>query len=57
MQPEIVPALLAQGVIQPNRQRVVEGNTMLDRAQKAIDLLRDRAVSGERLVWRVSDEE
>ncbi|KAJ4150803.1 hypothetical protein LMH87_011537 [Akanthomyces muscarius] len=56
MQPEMVPQLLAQGVVQPNRQRVVEGATMLERAQKALDLLRDKAVSGERLVWRVSEE-
>ncbi len=56
LQPEMVPQLLAQGVVQPNRQRVVEGATMLERAQNALDLLRDRAVSGERLVWRVSEE-
>jgi hypothetical protein len=34
--------------------RVVEGATVLERAQNALDLLRERAVSGERLVWRVS---
>ncbi|KAJ6780061.1 hypothetical protein PWT90_10601 [Aphanocladium album] len=56
MQSEMVPQLLAQGVVQPNRQRVVEGATMLERAQAALDLLRDKAVSGERLVWRVSEE-
>lgn len=56
MQPEMIPQLLAQGVVQPNRQRVVEGATMLERAQKALDLLRDKTVSGERLVWRVSEE-
>jgi hypothetical protein len=55
LQPEIVPALLAQGVVQPNKQRVVAGNTMLERAQKALDLLRNKAVSGERLVWKVSE--
>ncbi|KAM4059554.1 zinc-binding dehydrogenase [Hirsutella rhossiliensis] len=54
LQPEIVPALLAQGVVEPNRQRVVEGATMLERAQKALDLLRSRTVSGERLVWQVA---
>ncbi|KAK4035152.1 chaperonin 10-like protein [Parachaetomium inaequale] len=57
LQPEIIPALLAQGVVQPNKQRVVEGKTMLERAQKALDLLRDQAVSGEKLVWRLADEE
>ncbi|KAL2178482.1 uncharacterized protein P884DRAFT_322352 [Thermothelomyces heterothallicus CBS 202.75] len=55
LQPVIVPALLEQGVIEPNKQRVVEGKTLLERAQKALDLLRDQAVSGEKLVWRVAD--
>jgi hypothetical protein len=57
LQPEIIPALLEQGVVQPNKQRVVEGKTMLERAQKALDLLREQAVSGEKLVWRVADGE
>ncbi|KAK0671416.1 chaperonin 10-like protein [Cercophora samala] len=57
LQPEIIPALLAQGVIQPNKARVVEGATLLERAQNALQLLRDQAPSGERLVWRVSEDE
>ncbi|EAQ89238.1 hypothetical protein CHGG_05857 [Chaetomium globosum CBS 148.51] len=57
LQPEIIPALLEQGVVQPNKQRVVEGKTLLERAQKALDLLKDQAVSGEKLVWRVADGE
>ncbi|KAJ0165269.1 Zinc-binding alcohol dehydrogenase domain-containing protein cipB [Colletotrichum tanaceti] len=55
MQREIVPTLLEQGVIKPNKQRIVEGATMLERAQKAIELLRRKYPSGERLVWKVSD--
>ncbi|KAI8198872.1 hypothetical protein KHU50_008393 [Colletotrichum sp. SAR 10_65] len=55
MQREIVPTLLEEGIIKPNRQKIVEGPTMLERAQKAIELLRARDPSGERLVWRVSD--
>ena len=55
LQSEIVPSLLAEGVIKPNRRRVVEGATLLERAQNALDLLRRRDVSGEKLVWRVSD--
>ncbi|KAK2004063.1 zinc-binding dehydrogenase [Colletotrichum falcatum] len=57
MQREIVPTLLEQGIIKPNKQKIVEGATMLERAQKAIDLLRKKDPSGERLVWRVSDIE
>ncbi|KAI1115938.1 GroES-like protein [Nemania sp. NC0429] len=52
---EIVPTLLAQGVVKPNRYRVIEGETLLERANKALDIIRD-GVSGEKLVWRVSDE-
>ncbi|KAK4142123.1 chaperonin 10-like protein [Dichotomopilus funicola] len=56
LQPTIIPALLEQGVIQPNPQTIVEGKTMLERAQKALELLTRRAVSGEKLVWRVADD-
>ncbi|KAH7163356.1 chaperonin 10-like protein [Dactylonectria estremocensis] len=56
LQPDIVPALLESGIIKPNKQRIIEGDTLLERAQKALNLLRERAPSGERLVWRVSEE-
>ncbi|KAJ6445736.1 zinc-binding dehydrogenase [Purpureocillium lavendulum] len=54
LQPEIMPALLADKIIEPNKQRIVEGASMVERAQNALDLLRSKAVSGERLVWKVS---
>ncbi|AEO65376.1 74356576-25a1-48f3-b82a-830294899844 [Thermothielavioides terrestris] len=57
LQAEIVPTLLEQGVVQPNKQRFVEGKTLLERAQNALNLLRSQAVSGEKLVWRVAEEE
>lgn len=57
LQPEIMPTLLEQGIIKPNKQRIVEGPTLLSRAQAALDILRRKEVSGERLVWRVADEE
>ncbi|UNI15027.1 Methylcrotonoyl-CoA carboxylase [Purpureocillium takamizusanense] len=53
LQPEIIPALLANKIIEPNKQRVVEGADMVERAQNALSLLRSKAVSGERLVWKV----
>ncbi|KAK4230742.1 chaperonin 10-like protein [Podospora fimiseda] len=53
---DIMPTLLEQGVVQPNPQRLVEGATLLERAQNALDLLRSRAPSGEKLVWRVAEE-
>jgi hypothetical protein len=52
---DIVPALLQRGIVKPNSRRIVEGNTLLERAQKGLDALRRKEVSGERLVWRVAD--
>jgi hypothetical protein len=46
---------LASGVVKPNWQRVIEGASLLERAQKAMDALRRKEVSGERLVWRVAE--
>lgn len=57
LQPEIMPTLVQMGVVRPNRVRIVQGVTMLERAQGALDLLVGRGVSGEKLVWRVSEEE
>ncbi len=50
-----MPTLLAEGVVAPNKQRIIEGKTLLERAQKAMDALRRKEVSGERLVWRVAE--
>ncbi|KAL9102177.1 MAG: hypothetical protein Q9163_002651 [Psora crenata] len=55
LQPDIMPAMLAQGIVKPNRQRIVEGPTLLARAQRAVDMLRRKEISGERLVWKVAD--
>lgn len=57
LQTEIMPWALDSGVIEPNDQVIVEGQTLLERAQKAMDMLRDRKVSGGRLVWRVAEED
>lgn len=48
-----MPTLLRTGAIEPNSQRVVEGRTLLERATKALGIMRSGTVSGERLVWRV----
>ncbi|KAH6661834.1 alcohol dehydrogenase [Halenospora varia] len=47
LQPVIMSTLLAQGIIEPNKQQVVEGKALLDRAQKALNIMRSGAVSGE----------
>lgn len=54
---DIMSMLLEQGAVQPNPQKVIEGKTLLERAHKALNLLRSRAPSGEKLVWRVADDE
>jgi hypothetical protein len=51
-----MPAMLERGIVAPQKQRIVEGATMLERAQTALDMLRRKEASMERLVWRVSDE-
>ena len=56
LQPDIMPAVVEKGLIRPNKRRIVEGRTLLERAEKALSLLRDRSVSGEKLVWRVAEE-
>lgn len=56
LQSEIMPAMLAQGVVKPNKQRIVEGKTLLERAENAMTSLRRKEASGERLVWRIRDE-
>ncbi|KAM5373408.1 hypothetical protein ACJZ2D_007003 [Fusarium nematophilum] len=56
MQPEIVPALLKERVVEPNRYRIVQGATMVERAQNALDILRSREVSGEKLIWRIASD-
>jgi hypothetical protein len=55
LQLEIMPALLKQGIVTPQKQKIVEGATMLERAQKAMNMLRRKEASMERLVWQVSD--
>ncbi|CZR62473.1 related to Zn-dependent oxidoreductases [Phialocephala subalpina] len=55
LQSEIMPTLLAEGIVRPNKYRIIEGKTLKERAQGAIDALRRKEVSGERLVWRISE--
>ncbi|KAH6614318.1 chaperonin 10-like protein [Boeremia exigua] len=57
LQPDIMPAMLEQRIVEPQRQKIVEGPTLLARAQAAMDMLRRKEASMERLVWRVNDIE
>lgn len=49
-----MPAFLAEGIVVPQRYRVIEGDSILDRATNALNALRD-GVSREKLVWRTSN--
>lgn len=53
LQSIIMPDLIEQGVVKANEVRIVEGDGILERAQRALDLLRTREVSGVKLVWKV----
>ncbi|KAJ9617078.1 hypothetical protein H2200_000799 [Cladophialophora chaetospira] len=56
LQSEIMPSLLEWGVIEPNEVVLVEGGTMLERAERALAILREKGVSGQRVVWRVCED-
>ncbi|KAF2225021.1 hypothetical protein BDZ85DRAFT_272983 [Elsinoe ampelina] len=57
LQRTVMPGLIAKGVITPNRVRLIEGKDTLERAEKALSLLRNRAVSGLKVVFKCDDEE
>ena len=56
LQSEIMPEALKVGIIEPNDQVIVEGKTLLERAEMAMGMLRKKQVSGGRLVWRVAED-
>ncbi|KAF8873875.1 chaperonin 10-like protein [Infundibulicybe gibba] len=49
----VLPALLEQGLVEPNRVRLMEEGPLMSRAEAALDLLRNNRVSGEKLVLKV----
>jgi hypothetical protein len=51
-----MPTMLKEGIVSPQKQKIVEGATVLERGQNALDMLRRKEASMERLVWRVCDE-
>lgn len=56
LQATIMPAALTEGIVKPNDTVTVEGDTLLERAEKAMHILKTRGVSGARLVWRVAED-
>jgi NADPH:quinone reductase-like Zn-dependent oxidoreductase len=55
LQPDIMPTLLKDRVVTPQKQRIVRGATLLERAQRAMNMLRRKEASMERLVWQVNE--
>ncbi|KAI0027934.1 GroES-like protein [Vararia minispora EC-137] len=55
LQPEVMPRCLAQGLVKPNKARVIESPTLLARVDEGLRLLREGLISGERVVLRISE--
>ncbi|KAJ7699623.1 chaperonin 10-like protein [Mycena rosella] len=53
LMPVILPQLLAAGIIQPNRVRLLEQGTFKERVAAGLDLLRNNRVSGEKVIVKV----
>lgn len=51
--PEILPALLSAGNIQPNRVRLLDQGTLKERVDIGLDLLRHNKVSGEKVIVKI----
>jgi hypothetical protein len=51
--PKILPQLLAEGIIQPNRVRLLDQGTFKERVAVGLDLLRNNKVSGEKVVVKI----
>ncbi|KAJ7625759.1 chaperonin 10-like protein [Roridomyces roridus] len=54
LMPKILPELLAAGVIQPNRVRLLDQGTLKERVEAGLDLLRNNKVSGEKVIVKVA---
>jgi len=55
LQPQVMPDLVGKGLIKPNRYRLVEGATLLERSQKAFDIFKRGETTPERLVVKIAD--
>ncbi|KAJ6534647.1 chaperonin 10-like protein [Mycena vulgaris] len=54
LMPKILPQLLAAGLIQPNRVRLLDQGTFKERVATGLDLLRNNKVSGEKVIVKVA---
>ncbi|KAF4467482.1 NAD(P)-binding [Fusarium albosuccineum] len=56
LQPTIMADMVGRGVIKPGEYSIAEGETLLERAQKALDMVRIGGIDGKQAVWRVSED-
>ncbi|KAG1813975.1 chaperonin 10-like protein [Suillus subaureus] len=54
LMPKILPRLLEEAIIQPNRVRLFDQGSLQDRCQEALDVVRNGQVSGEKVVVKVA---
>ncbi|KAF8217022.1 GroES-like protein [Mycena galopus ATCC 62051] len=54
LMPNILPQLLASGIIQPNRVRLLDQGTLKERVATGLDLLKNNKVSGEKIIVKVA---
>lgn len=54
LMPKILPRLLEEAIIQPNRVRLFDQGSLQDRCQEALDVVRNRQVNGEKAIVKVA---
>nr|GAT56977.1 predicted protein [Mycena chlorophos] len=54
LMPQILPQLLRDGLIQPNKVRLLDQGTLKERVGAGLELLRSNAISGEKIIVKVS---
>ncbi|KAJ7289128.1 chaperonin 10-like protein [Mycena rebaudengoi] len=55
LMPKILPQLLASGLIKPIKVRLLDQGTFKERVAAGLDLLRNNALSGEKIIVKVAD--
>ncbi|TFK68251.1 GroES-like protein [Pluteus cervinus] len=53
LMPKIIPDLLEKNIVQPNRVRLLDQGSLLERVEEGLDLFRENKVSGEKVVVKI----
>jgi threonine dehydrogenase-like Zn-dependent dehydrogenase len=54
LMPKILPRLLEEAIIQPNRVRLFDQGSLQDRCQEALDIVRNGQVNGKKVIVKVA---